>query len=117
MGHWGYGPIGNDRAADWLYSIFDKTKLHKEIANGLNSGDRDIIRAAAYLFGQLGNVYGYPIEDLDNHLHLALKRLSDLLKDDDIDKKYGWKDPEEYRKAVKDQIVKLSSGIKCQSEK
>jgi hypothetical protein len=41
MGAWGYGPLDNDGAADWLHS-----KLKKPIEQGLKSKDPTIAFAA-----------------------------------------------------------------------
>lgn len=84
MGYWGNAPWDNDYAADWCADVFDKTRLHEEIAACLarkvDESNRDEMRAAIMLFISLGRVYVYDADKYEEHLELALLKARELLK-------------------------------------
>jgi len=80
MGAWGTTPWDNDDAADWYGDLFDATGLAKRVEEALNRDpevvwDAMVIRAAAFLLVQLGRVYIWPVDELDRHLALAIRKL------------------------------------------
>ncbi len=81
MGAWGTAAWDNDGAADWFGDMFDATGLAKYVEETLERDVEDYreeIRAAAYLLVALGRVYIWPIDDLDNHLVLAISKLEEI---------------------------------------
>lgn len=78
MGTWGTAAWDNDSAADWFGEMFEKTKLAKYVEKTLKKNPEDEpeeIRAAAYVMVALGRTYIWPIDDIDNHLALAVSKL------------------------------------------
>jgi hypothetical protein len=79
MGTWGHQPWENDGAADWFGELFDKTKLAKQVERTLKQKDveewYEEIRAAAHVLVALGRNFVWPIDVLDDHLNLAIKKL------------------------------------------
>ncbi len=78
MGAWGTAAWDNDSAADWYGNLFDATGLAKHVEEALNRDpeeDADVIRAAAFVLVQLGRVYIWPVNDLNRHLALAIRKL------------------------------------------
>ena len=81
MGIWGAEPWENDVAADWFAHLFEDTGLAARVEETLR---RDIwewqeIRAAAYVLVQLGRTYIWPVDELHDHLKLAISRLEEIL--------------------------------------
>ncbi|MGE0712123.1 MAG: hypothetical protein AB7N76_32065 [Planctomycetota bacterium] len=74
MGAWGEGPLQNDSAADWFGDLFDRTGLREQAVAALRAGP-DQVRAAAWLVAQLGRVYVWPIDHLDEDRILAASAL------------------------------------------
>ncbi len=78
MGTWGSSAWDNDSAADWYADLFEKTKLAQYVAETLGKDpeeEPEEVRAAAYFLVVLGKTYVWPIEFLDDHLALAIKKL------------------------------------------
>jgi len=81
MSAWATAAWDNDSVADWFGDMFDATGLAKYVEETL---ERDVeeyheeIRAAAYMVVALGRVYIWPINDLDNHLALAISKLKEI---------------------------------------
>jgi hypothetical protein len=81
MGAWGIAAWENDTAADWFGDLFDSTGLAKNVEETLNRDPEEHheeIRAAAYLLVALGRVYIWPINELENHLVLAITKLEEI---------------------------------------
>ena len=87
MGAWGTAAWDNDDAADWFGDLFAATKLAARVEKTLKKKDVEEyageIRAAAYMLVALGRVYIWPVEDLDRHLKLAIKKLEAIHALDD----------------------------------
>ena len=87
MGTWGTAAWDNDDAADWFGNLFAATKLAARVEKTLKKKDvqeyAGEIRAAAYMLVALGRVYIWPVEDLDRHLKLAIKKLEAIHALDD----------------------------------
>lgn len=87
MGTWGNAAWDNDDAADWFGDLFAATKLAARVEKTLKKKDVEEyageIRAAAYMLVALGRVYIWPVEDLDRHLKLAIKKLEAIHALDD----------------------------------
>ncbi len=64
MGAWGYGPLQNDSAADWLGDIGEYCSA--QVAQVLDMGRMDAeweeVRAACWLLERLGDTYVWPTE-------------------------------------------------------
>ena len=107
MGAWGTEPYDNDGSADWFGDTMAKTKLPKRIGDTLKKKDPyyDNWRAAAYLLQQIGHVYVYDINVLEEHLALAVVRMNEIL----TDKEWiaDWKDSAKIKRALKKQIKEL----------
>ena len=113
MGAWATAAWDNDGAADWFGDMFDATGLASYVEETLQ---RDVeeyyeeVRAAAYMLVALGRVYIWPIDDLDNHLALAIAKLEEV------------KALEEYQevpdlvKAIDEEIAVLKSRLKKPGE-
>ena len=81
MGTWDSGAWENDSAADWFGDMFDATGLAKYVEETLNGDTEEFheeIRAAAYILVSLGKTFIWPIDDLDNHLALAISKLEQI---------------------------------------
>ena len=83
MGAWGEGPYDNDTAADWLHEVFEETGFCERVIAGLATGRPDIVRAAAWVVGVLGEVYVWPIDRLDDDRAEACRALEGLLADEE----------------------------------
>ncbi len=81
MGTWDTKPWDNDGGADWYGILFDETglrdKVRKTLEMDLDEGFEEI-RAAASLLLFLGRTYIWPVEELDEDLELAIKRLKEV---------------------------------------
>jgi|APSaa5957512622_1039677.scaffolds.fasta_scaffold137065_2 hypothetical protein len=82
MGAWDNTIWGNDSAADWFCELFEKTKLREKVRECLEM-DMNLycedIRAAAYILIVLGRTYIWSgVQDLDDDLSLAIKRMEEL---------------------------------------
>jgi hypothetical protein len=82
MGAWGAAAWDNDGAADWFGDMFDATGLASYVEKTLKKKDVEEyfeeIRAAAYVLVTLGRVYIWPVDVLEKHLKLAIKRLEEI---------------------------------------
>lgn len=81
MGAWAMAAWDNDGAADWFGEMFDTTGLAKYVEETLERDAEEFheeIRAAAFMLVALGRVYIWPIDDLDNHLALAISKLEEI---------------------------------------
>lgn len=106
MGAWGTAAWDNDDAADWFCDLFDATKLAARVEKTLKKKDVEEyagrIRAAAYVLVALGRVYIWPIDDLDRHLRLAIKKLEEISQLEDYQGDPG----------IAQEIVELRSRLK-----
>ena len=102
MGAWGEGPYDNDTAADWFYGLKD-TGIYNFIESGLNSTDYDEQRAAAWLVQRLAeSVYVYDLDKFDEHRELAVKKLTNILNDNEW---LGtWRDRDSIEESLRSQI-------------
>jgi hypothetical protein len=83
MGTWDAAPWDNDAAADWFGDLFDQTGVAMRVEETLLLDPQEAheeIRAAAAMLLFLGRTYVWPIDDLDRHLKLAIKRLEEIEK-------------------------------------
>ncbi|MEO0459364.1 MAG: hypothetical protein AAF219_00885 [Myxococcota bacterium] len=105
MGMWGLDPWDNDAAADWFGDLMDTTQLRRHWLSAIEGDaedDPERVRAAVWLFLQLGRVYVWPIDHLESDLELAiraaerLKSNEELLEVDGIGSKFE----REYRELV-----------------
>ena len=81
MGAWGTAPWENDGAADWFGGVMDQSGLPRivEAALLLNAEEyHEDIRAAAYVLLSLGRTFIWPVEKLDEHLRLAIRKLREI---------------------------------------
>jgi hypothetical protein len=81
MGAWATWAWGNDSAADWFGDMFETTGLANYVEETLQRDVEDCheeVRAAAYMLAVLGRVHVWPIDDLDNHLALAISKLEEI---------------------------------------
>ena len=82
MGMWDFEAWGNDSAADWFGDLMEATKLREHWLNGIQGDAEDEyeeVRAAVWLFAQLGRTYIWPIDHLDADLELAISAAKTLL--------------------------------------
>jgi hypothetical protein len=105
MGTWSEGPLGNDRAADWLGSLISGSGLRDHAVRALESDDPQVVRAAAWLVARLGVVYVWPIATLDADRQLAREALEKLLTDEDW--LGSWVDRAKAEDAVRAQLAEL----------
>ena len=114
MSAWATAAWDNDGAADWYSNMFETTWLAKHVEETLERDTRQYheeIRAAAYLLITLGRVYIWPIEDLDNHLMLAISKLEEI-KTLEI-----YQDAPSFAKVIEDEITVLRSRLKAPSRR
>lgn len=113
MSAWAASAWDNDSAADWFGDMFDATGLAKYVEETL---ERDVeeyheeIRAAAYMVVVLGRVYVWPINDLDNHLALAITKL------EKIKALQTYQVAPDFVKAIDEEIAVLKSRLKKPSK-
>lgn len=82
MGMWDFQPWANDAAADWFGDTMEETKLRDRWLTGIDSDPEDdfeVVRAAAWLFIQIGRVYVWPITNYDEDLERTISALRSLL--------------------------------------
>ncbi len=87
MGMWDFEAWDNDGAADWFGDLMDQTKIRDEWHKTITLNDEDSyeeIRAAIWLFAQLGRVYVWPIDHLDEDIKSALKACDLLLNSEEL---------------------------------
>ena len=113
MGAWGTAAWDNDGAADWFGDMFDATDLAKYVEETLR---RDVdeyhedVRAAASLLVALGRVYIWPINDLDNHLALAIAKLEETRASE------IYREVPDFVTAINEEIAVLKSRLKAPGE-
>ncbi len=81
MSAWGTEPWANDSAADWLTELIETSDIRNRwyAELGADPGEEpEIVRAAAWVFIQLGLVYVWPIEHLDDDVERTIAALSAL---------------------------------------
>ena len=81
MGAWGKAPWDNDGAADWFSDVMENSRLPTMVESALvldAEEHHEDIRAAAYVLLSLGRTYIWPIEKLDEHLKLAIRKLREI---------------------------------------
>ncbi|MCU7371642.1 DUF4259 domain-containing protein [Paucibacter sp. O1-1] len=81
MGTWGPAAWDNDSAADWFADMFEETGLAEFVQRTLEQDPEDSpdeIRAAAHVLVALGRTYIWPVDQLDDHLKLAIARLETI---------------------------------------
>jgi hypothetical protein len=109
MGAWATAAWDNDGAADWFGDMFEATGLAKYVQETLERDTDDYheeIRAAAYMLVALGRVYVWPIDDLDNHLALAISKL------EEIKALETYQEAPEFVQAINEEIAVLKSRLK-----
>jgi hypothetical protein len=111
MGTWGRTAWDNDDAADWYGDLFDATGLADRVEEALNRdpedlGDAQVIRAAAFLLVQLGRVYIWPVDDLDRHLALAIRKLEAVREQEEF------RGDEGFVEAIDAELAVLRSRVK-----
>jgi hypothetical protein len=87
MGMWGIEPWDNDGAADWFGDFMDATKIREHWIKTITLDDEDSfeeIRAAIWIFIQLGRVYVWPIDELESDLVLAINACNVVLGNEDL---------------------------------
>lgn len=114
MGAWGYEPEDNDTAADWIGVVMSKSKLPSLIQKGLKSKREEEVRAAAYLLEQVGHVWIYDIDVLEEHLALGVRSLDRVLQSEDWIQ--SWNDPGQVKRSIRRQIRKLKNRLKSMHE-
>jgi hypothetical protein len=113
MSAWAAAAWDNDSAADWFGDMFDATGLAKYVEETL---ERDVqeyhdeIRAAAYMVVALGRVYIWPINDLDDHLALAISKLEEIRALE------IYQEAPDFMKAIDEEIAVLRSRLKKPGE-
>ena len=86
---WDIEPYDNDAAADWLGELMDSTKLREAWCKGISADlddEQAVLRAAVWLFIQLGHVYVWPIEHYEEDLELTICVAEKLSQDPDLTK-------------------------------
>jgi len=84
MGSWGFSPLQNDAALDWLQQLFDESGLGSSIEASLNLNLHeypDEIRVAAAFVNQLTSAGLWPHHSRAQFIELAILRLQQLLAD------------------------------------
>ena len=83
MGAWGVKPFENDSAADWFGDLWDEFAVPRKVEETLRldvQAYHEEIRAAAYILSQLGDTYIWPVNDIDRHCDLAVRRLEEIVQ-------------------------------------
>jgi hypothetical protein len=109
MGAWGAEAWENDGAADWFGDVMEATDLARYVEEALNLDlvdGHEEVRAAAHILVALGRVYVYPVDRLDAHLALAIKRLRQIIDERVYD------DAPDFYAAVEREIEVLTSRLK-----
>jgi len=88
MGMRGNEAWDNDGAADWFGGLMSSTglrdKWHATMTEEFYDDEAEQARAALWLFAQLGRVYIWPIDHLDDDVKLALEVADKMLARDYI---------------------------------
>ena len=74
-------------AADWFGEFMDATKIRDQWLPTITLDDEDSfeeIRAAVWIFLQLGRVYVWPIDHLESDLELAINACDVILENEDL---------------------------------
>ena len=82
MGMWEFEAWGNDSAADWFADLMDSTNLRQHWVKGIEAEpeeEYEEVRAAIWLFAQLGRTYVWPIDHLDTDIETTIKAAEALL--------------------------------------
>lgn len=107
MGTWGPGAWDNDSAADWFAEMFEETKLAEYVQRALEQDPEDApeeIRAAAHVLIALGRTYVWPVDQLDEHLELAIARL------EAIKAMYSQESPD-FEHTIDDELASLRAAL------
>lgn len=75
MGMWDFEAWDNDSAADWFGGLMKETSLREKWLDGINRDPEDeyeVVRAAIWLFKNLGRVYIWPIDEYEDDLHKTI---------------------------------------------
>jgi len=81
MGSWGVKPFENDAAADWFGDLWDEFPVPAKVEEALNLDLDDAheeVRAAAHILVQLGETFIWPVDSIDRHCDLAVRRLTEI---------------------------------------
>lgn len=93
MGAWDNEPWANDSAADWFADVMGTTALREQWLTGISADPEEefeVVRAAAWLFIQLGRTYVWPIENLNDDLEraiaglVAVRSTEEIAEDDEL---------------------------------
>jgi hypothetical protein len=111
MGAWGYSPLQNDTAADWLGDIGDycSQRVAQVFAQDFNKYEAEEIRAACLLLERLGESYLWPPQILQTQLKQGIAFLVELR--DDEEWAAEWQEPNEIRNALQEQITALKQRL------
>jgi hypothetical protein len=107
MGCWGVKSWENDGAADWFGDLWDEFPVPQKVEETLKLDVHDFheeIRAAVYVLLQFGDVYRWPVADIDKHCELAAKRLEEMLQSEIYE-------DEEFRNQIRQEIEILRSRV------
>ncbi len=107
MGMWDFEAWDNDSAADWFGNLMDATNLREHWLSGIQGDaedDYEEVRAAVWLFAQLGRTYIWPIDHLDADLELAISAAETLLANQWLQEEVP-----EFLEKVKSELTELQS--------
>lgn len=85
MGMWDIAPWDNDAAADWFGALFATPGLREQWLSAIESDpddDVEVVRAAAWLFLQLGRNYVWPVDEFDADVERTIAALTGALDSD-----------------------------------
>lgn len=85
MGAWGEQPWENDSAADWFGDLWDGTPIVGRVHAGLRSDDTLEAVAALWLCSQLCRIYVWPVDAVDQTLHLGIAVADRILAGEDAE--------------------------------
>ena len=109
MGAWGEQPWDNDTAADWFGSVLTGNPLIATVNQTLREGESEEQYAALWLVAELGRVYVWPINELEETLALAVAAADTILAGEDSE---GWLELWENDPAMIASITSLRDTIK-----
>lgn len=108
MGAWGYGPLQNDSAADWLGEIGDhcSAQVAKVLSMDRMDAEWEEVRAACWLLERLGKTYVWPPDTLTVQLQKGIEWLTWLR--DESEWQEDWSEPNDLLVSLDAQILTLT---------
>ncbi len=108
MGAWGYGPLQNDSAADWLGEIgeFCSTQVATVLDRDRMDAEWEEVRAACWLLERPGVTYVWPPDVLTAQLRQGIDWLTWLR--DESEWHEDWDEPDDLRVSLDAQISALT---------